>query len=132
MALAVGDRVGLSVVVLPLPLPHTVYLFGTVSTAPGGAVNSVLWDNGRVSTNIPDERLDLIIPTDLPGGVARKEPYLSATKLEADTYGLIMAAYFRQGGGDDTPTGPFYLMKLLTKLGFVEAESSQVQIVSGR
>ncbi len=110
-----------------------MYVFGTISAAPGGGVNSVIWDNGRLSTSVPRDQLDLIIPTDLPGGVATREPLLSTTKREPDTYSLITAAYFRQSaGGPFSPAGPYYLMKLFNKRGFVEEPSSHVQIVSGR
>lgn len=111
--------------------PHTIFTFGTVSdyAAPD---TLVIWDSGHLSFIVPDEQLDLIIPTDLPGGVARIPPNFANTPTSTELTGLIVAAYFRQAGGDDAAEGPYYLLKLFGKPGFIEILSSQVEIVSGR
>lgn len=130
MALAVGERVLPAKSAPALPLVN--FSFGVVSTAPGGAVNSVVWDAGGTSANVPEAALDQVIATDLPGGVGRYAPQFAASSDTPEMIGTIVGAYFRSRNGGGLPQGPYYLLSLISTGELFEAFVSSVTILENR
>lgn len=131
MALVVGQivlptRFGSAAADVPFrAFPRTAFVFGTVATAPGGGVNNILWENGRLSTSVDDDSLDLI-QQDFNGAQVLRP----IDSRSAEYYGFGVMHYVRTQNGAGATFG-FWLVKLLNGAGYYEIEENLVEPVPG-
>lgn len=149
VAFAVGDVVsmtlqaaeGLSGLLGPLVQAQPPR-FGVVAAGTGGppfTTVDVLWEDGRLTADIPVAALDLIaapdagVVTNLQGFVLKTDPATAAQAESPEYQGTAIAFYTRQNGDGVVadPTATLCLMKLNTG-AYRELLASTLQVVAGR
>jgi len=117
--------------------------FGIIADGAGGppfTTVDVLWEDGRLTADIPVRALDLIGAPDagdvtrLQGFVLKTDPSAAAQAESPEFQGIAIDFYTRQNGDGivASPTGTLVLMRLNFFGTYRELLASTLQVVSGR